>query len=292
MRRSRPEIQRAHDRRVGLWVTETGWGSSNGSNPLEVGGSGQAKRLKAMPSVTSSAPAASCRSRPSCGSPGATLRRASAHGVRTRAGQENGQVEARVPHDQAVGALSRTVTVRPGESGNSASWQVPATQLGGHAEGRRLRPGSPSAIAPDALLGGRYRAAPPPRPRRAWRSSGSASTSACERPVAVKILSDTLAGDDVYLQRFRREARVAAGLQHPNLVPIYDFGAGARPYLVMEYVEGGDLGARLRSRRPARAGAAGRAAARRAAPHPRRRASSIATSSPTTCSSTATARRG
>jgi hypothetical protein len=43
--RFRVEIQRAHDSRTGLWITETGWGSSNGSNPLEVGKSGQADRL-------------------------------------------------------------------------------------------------------------------------------------------------------------------------------------------------------------------------------------------------------
>jgi eukaryotic-like serine/threonine-protein kinase len=67
-----------------------------------------------------------------------------------------------------------------------------------------------------------------------------------ERPVAVKVLSDTLAGDEEFLARFRREAQVAAGLSHPNLVGIYDFEAGGeRPYLVMEYVSGGDLAERL-----------------------------------------------
>ncbi len=40
------ESRAAHDRKVGLWVTETGWSSANGSNPLEVGRHGQAKRLK------------------------------------------------------------------------------------------------------------------------------------------------------------------------------------------------------------------------------------------------------
>jgi eukaryotic-like serine/threonine-protein kinase len=67
-----------------------------------------------------------------------------------------------------------------------------------------------------------------------------------ERPVAIKVLSDTLAGDGEFLARFRREARVAAGLSHPNLVSVYDFDAGdQRPYLVMEYVPGGDLRQRL-----------------------------------------------
>jgi serine/threonine-protein kinase len=61
------------------------------------------------------------------------------------------------------------------------------------------------------------------------------------RPVAVKVLSDTLTADDDYLGRFQREAQLAAGLQHPNLVSIFDYDAGERPYLVMEYIEGGDL---------------------------------------------------
>jgi serine/threonine protein kinase len=65
------------------------------------------------------------------------------------------------------------------------------------------------------------------------------------RAVAVKLLSDSLAQDDSYLSRFRREARLAAGLSHPNLVKVYDFGEDERPYLVMEYVEGGTLADRI-----------------------------------------------
>jgi hypothetical protein len=48
------------------------------------------------------------------------------------------------------------------------------------------------------------------------------------------------------VRRFRREARVAAGLSHPNLVRVFDFGDDPRPYLVMEYVEGGTLTEHLR----------------------------------------------
>ncbi|HSI80669.1 MAG TPA: serine/threonine-protein kinase, partial [Solirubrobacterales bacterium] len=66
------------------------------------------------------------------------------------------------------------------------------------------------------------------------------------RPVAIKVLSDTLAGDPAYLSRFEREARVAAGLAHTNLIRIYDYGTEAgRPFLVMEYVAGGDLAERI-----------------------------------------------
>ena len=43
------------------------------------------------------------------------------------------------------------------------------------------------------------------------------------RDVAVKVLSDVLAGDEEYIARFEREARVAAGLNHANLVTIFDF---------------------------------------------------------------------
>jgi serine/threonine protein kinase len=66
------------------------------------------------------------------------------------------------------------------------------------------------------------------------------------RTVAIKALSDVLAGDESYVRRFRREARVAAGLSHPNLVRVFDFGDDPRPYLVMEYVEGGTLAQQLR----------------------------------------------
>jgi hypothetical protein len=64
-----------------------------------------------------------------------------------------------------------------------------------------------------------------------------------DRQVAVKVLSDNLTAEFDYRGRFTREAHVAAGLQHPNLVSVYDYDAGDRPYLVMEYIAGGDLAA-------------------------------------------------
>jgi serine/threonine-protein kinase len=67
-----------------------------------------------------------------------------------------------------------------------------------------------------------------------------------ERPVAVKILSDTIASDPEFLARFRREAHVAAGLSHPNLIGVYDYAEGGeRPYLVMEHVPGENLAERM-----------------------------------------------
>lgn len=59
------------------------------------------------------------------------------------------------------------------------------------------------------------------------------------REVAVKILHRSLAGDPAFVDRFRREARAAAGLAHPNIVAVYDWGAvDGIYYMVMEYVRG------------------------------------------------------
>lgn len=62
------------------------------------------------------------------------------------------------------------------------------------------------------------------------------------RQVAIKLPSDTLLGDETFAQRFEREARTAAALSHPNLVPVYDYGSeDERPYLVSEYIDGASL---------------------------------------------------
>src|ERR1700744_4390921 len=67
------------------------------------------------------------------------------------------------------------------------------------------------------------------------------------RDVAIKVLRADLARDPSFLNRFRREAQAAAGLNHPSIVAVYDTGedAGAdgvvQPYIVMEYVIGRTL---------------------------------------------------
>jgi serine/threonine-protein kinase len=62
------------------------------------------------------------------------------------------------------------------------------------------------------------------------------------RQVAVKVLQAKQAGDPKAVERFRREARAAAALNHPNLVTVFDWGIDAgRPFLVMQYVAGSDL---------------------------------------------------
>jgi ABC-type branched-subunit amino acid transport system substrate-binding protein/predicted Ser/Thr protein kinase len=63
-----------------------------------------------------------------------------------------------------------------------------------------------------------------------------------ERPVAVKLIAPELAQDDEFRGRFLREPKLAASLDHPNVIPIHEAGEhDGRLYLVMRYVEGSDL---------------------------------------------------
>ena len=72
------------------------------------------------------------------------------------------------------------------------------------------------------------------------------------RRVAIKILNDRHAGDDQFVERFRREAKNAAGLSHPNIVSIYDRGeAEGTYYIAMEYLDGRSLKELIVARGPA-----------------------------------------
>ncbi len=67
-----------------------------------------------------------------------------------------------------------------------------------------------------------------------------------DRYVAIKALHPAFMEHPGFIDRFEREARVVAKLEHPNIVPIYDFSEHEdRPYLVLKYVEGETLKARL-----------------------------------------------
>src|SRR4051794_3884210 len=68
-----------------------------------------------------------------------------------------------------------------------------------------------------------------------------------QRKVALKVLIPALARQDAFRQRFLRETRIAAGLDHPNVVPVYDAGeVDGTLFLAMRYVEGSDLRGLLR----------------------------------------------
>ena len=70
--------------------------------------------------------------------------------------------------------------------------------------------------------------------------------AALDRYVAVKALHPAFGEDPNFEVRFQREARLVAKLEHPNIVPVYDYAEHEhRPYLVMKFIEGDTLKARL-----------------------------------------------
>jgi eukaryotic-like serine/threonine-protein kinase len=93
----------------------------------------------------------------------------------------------------------------------------------------------------DRLFDGRYRIT------RKLGAGGMANVYLAEdqelgRRVAIKILNERHANDEQFVERFRREAKNAAGLSHPNVVSVYDRGeAEGTYYIAMEYVEGRTL---------------------------------------------------
>ena len=71
------------------------------------------------------------------------------------------------------------------------------------------------------------------------------------REVAAKVMHEQYVHDDVFRERFRREARAMAQLSHPNLVNVYDFSAsGGEVFLIMELITGGTLRELLAERGP------------------------------------------
>ena len=69
-----------------------------------------------------------------------------------------------------------------------------------------------------------------------------ARDSKLDRPVALKVLSPELSRDPAFVERFRREAQAAAGLNHPNIVGIFDWGQEhGTSFIVMEYIDGRTL---------------------------------------------------
>jgi serine/threonine protein kinase len=75
-----------------------------------------------------------------------------------------------------------------------------------------------------------------------------ARDSVLSREVALKVLDERHAETEEFVERFRREARAAASLSHPNIVAVYDYGEDERgaPYIAMEHVAGGTLKDRIK----------------------------------------------
>ena len=102
-----------------------------------------------------------------------------------------------------------------------------------------------------AVVGGKYRI------KRLLGHGGMGSVYKAEnttigRTVAVKVLHPHLADDGVTLARFQREARAAAGIDHPHVVEVLDMGLdkGGAPFIVMEYLRGRSAARILRERGP------------------------------------------
>ncbi len=72
-----------------------------------------------------------------------------------------------------------------------------------------------------------------------------------QRQVAIKVLSYQLTTDALFQEYFQREAEVIAALEHPCIVPIFDFGQhGTQPYFVMRYMVGASLQDRMKKEKP------------------------------------------
>ena len=67
-----------------------------------------------------------------------------------------------------------------------------------------------------------------------------------KRDVAIKVLPAQFLHDPTFRARFEREAQTIAALEHPAIVPVYDYGEEeGQPYLVMRFMAGGSLSDRL-----------------------------------------------
>ena len=116
-----------------------------------------------------------------------------------------------------------------------------------------------------------------------------ATEIALARPVALKLIADDFAGDRKFRERFQRESMLAASIDHPNVIPIYEAGeVDGELYIAMRFVDGTDLLAAVVRDGPFEPRARG---ARSSPRSPRRSTprtaagSSTATSSPATCCS-------
>src|SRR3989304_4509899 len=80
-----------------------------------------------------------------------------------------------------------------------------------------------------------------------------AEDTAIQRSVVLKVLGTAMAGDAEMLQRFRREGEMIAGLEHPHILPVYEFGqVQGDPYIAMRFMRGGSLFDRMHEGRTSR----------------------------------------
>src|SRR5215470_10746147 len=74
-----------------------------------------------------------------------------------------------------------------------------------------------------------------------------AQDTGLDRKVALKILPDEVAADSDRMKRFVQEAKAASGLNHPNIITIYEIDqSGSTPFIATEFIEGSTLRERMR----------------------------------------------
>jgi len=152
------------------------------------------------------------------------------------------QAEALRSYHQLRGRLAEELGVEPSPSIQRLEGQI-ATNDATLAHGSRS---APAGVAPEPGLSVRgYEI----RDRLGERGSGvlyRAFQPSVGREVAIKVIRPELADDPVFIQRFEAEAQLVARLEHPHIVPLYDYWRepGAA-YLVMRYMRGGTLRDRL-----------------------------------------------
>ena len=81
-----------------------------------------------------------------------------------------------------------------------------------------------------------------------WLGSGGmgevykARDTSLDRDVAIKVLPRHMASSEEFINRFRRESKLLAQLQHQNILPVFDYGeSDDHPYIVMPFVPSGTL---------------------------------------------------